>query len=267
MKKELRLHRFGLKKTEEAKKTEEPVLQVEDDSWKRDTAKRESREARFGAVKREAEGGAVQETEQKGSAKNQKKQKKRWKLPRKDPGTAPLRPDTIYVHGCDALNTKAVFGFFRLYGPSSMEWINDSSCNVTFADEYSAKRALMNLGTREDEPDSPWFSFGDGRSLRVATEADVKATFFEAQPPEERKLKEKRFGPALAKQAGKRAKEYVRVVERLAEPLTKSEEKEPVKELEESEGAHEIVVVQPVGSVEPAAQASAAVEEEIDIEN
>ncbi len=41
----------------------------------------------------------------------------------------------------------------------------------------------------------------------MATEADVKAAFFDAQPPEERKLKEKKFGPALKKAAGKRERE------------------------------------------------------------
>jgi hypothetical protein len=54
---------------------------------------------------------------------------------------------------------------------------------------------------------------------------------------EERKIKEKRFGPPLAKIAGKRAREQHRVVERLAPPIQKEEEpgKEENKEEENKE--------------------------------
>jgi hypothetical protein len=90
----------------------------------------------------------------------------------------------------------------------TLEWINDSSCNVTFAEAFSAKRALRGLGTKEAEPeDTAWYEAEEGRSLRLATEADVKAAFFDAQPAQERKLKEKKFGPALKKTAGKRERE------------------------------------------------------------
>ncbi len=85
-----------------------------------------------------------------------------------------------------------------------MEWINDSACNVTFADAFSAKRALMNLGVREGEPETPWYEMQGSRSLRFATEADVKPAFFDAQPAEERKYKEKKFGPVLKKTAAKK---------------------------------------------------------------
>ena len=43
--------------------------------------------------------------------------------------------------------------------------------------------------------------------MRLATEADVKAMFFDEQPEVERRLKEKKFGPALAKTAKKASRD------------------------------------------------------------
>lgn len=56
------------------------------------------------------------------------------------------RQDTIHVYGVDLLNTQEVFSYFAEYGPSFVEWINDSSCNVMFDDVNTAKRALAGLG-------------------------------------------------------------------------------------------------------------------------
>ena len=81
---------------------------------------------------------------------------------------------------------------------------------------------------------------------------------------EERKIKEKRFGPPLAKIAGKRAREQHRVVERLAPPIQKEEEpgkeenkEEENKEEEKNDGNNEEESKLVVGDEE----------EEIDIEN
>ena len=127
----------------------------------------------------------------------------------------------------------------------TLEWINDSACNVTFADAFSAKRALRSLGVKEAEPeDTPWFEAKNGRCLRLATEADVKPMFFDAQPPEERKLKEQKFGPALKKTAGKKERESksARQVEMQVRSKVipkKDAEEEVVAEEEHAEPAEE----------------------------
>lgn len=36
--------------------------------------------------------------------------------------------------------------YFADYGPTYVEWINDSACNVLFADAPTAKRAVVGLG-------------------------------------------------------------------------------------------------------------------------
>lgn len=38
------------------------------------------------------------------------------------------RLDTIYLYGTDDMSTDDVFNYFKDYGPSFVEWINDSSC-------------------------------------------------------------------------------------------------------------------------------------------
>ena len=39
-----------------------------------------------------------------------------------------VRPEAIYLHGTNDMNTNDVFQYFRDYGPSCVEWIDDSSC-------------------------------------------------------------------------------------------------------------------------------------------
>jgi hypothetical protein len=149
VKKELRMHRFHphlAKETEASAAAPSPV--VEDESWKTDQSKREDRAAKFGVLKRELDQPPAEDGKSKLS-NSAEKRKVRWKLARVVPGdTAAKRPDTLYVHGCDKLKSNDVFALFRLYGPSSLEWINDSSCNVTFADEFSAKRTRKNVRLR-----------------------------------------------------------------------------------------------------------------------
>lgn len=41
------------------------------------------------------------------------------------------------------------------YGPTFVEWINDSSCNVLFADPHTAKRAIFGLGKPLPPADIP----------------------------------------------------------------------------------------------------------------
>ena len=66
---------------------------------------------------------------------------------RKD--TAPevaRRPDAIHLYGVDLLSSSDCLAYFGDWGPTHVEWINDSSCNVIFADEFTAKRAIVGRG-------------------------------------------------------------------------------------------------------------------------
>ncbi|KAF9089298.1 hypothetical protein BGX23_006779 [Mortierella sp. AD031] len=63
-------------------------------------------------------------------------------LPETPPRTSTIRPEAIHLYGTDEMSTKDVLKYFDAYGPSHVEWIDDSSCNIVFPDQFSAKRAL-----------------------------------------------------------------------------------------------------------------------------
>lgn len=44
------------------------------------------------------------------------------------------------------MSTADCLSYFSDYGPTFVEWIDDSSCNVLFEDDYTAKRALVGRG-------------------------------------------------------------------------------------------------------------------------
>eukprot|EP00127_Corallochytrium_limacisporum_P006793 Clim_evm8s236 gene=Clim_evmTU8s236 len=95
------------------------------------------------------------------------------------------RYDAVFLHGTDQMSTKDVLGYFEEFGPAYVEWINDSSCNVVWDDDYSAKRAIAAISTdnsmRDGEKDYG-FSYRAGRPhikastllLRLATVEDIK---------------------------------------------------------------------------------------------
>uniref|UniRef100_K3X2N0 Farnesoic acid O-methyl transferase domain-containing protein n=1 Tax=Globisporangium ultimum (strain ATCC 200006 / CBS 805.95 / DAOM BR144) TaxID=431595 RepID=K3X2N0_GLOUD len=60
-----------------------------------------------------------------------------------------FRDDAIHVYSLDdrfqQVRTNDVLEYFVGYGPSYVEWINDSSCTVVFQDPYTAGRALIAL--------------------------------------------------------------------------------------------------------------------------
>lgn len=56
------------------------------------------------------------------------------------------RTNAIYLYGVDVMSTMDVLGYWKDHGPTFVEWINDSSCNILFADEFSAKRAMVYRG-------------------------------------------------------------------------------------------------------------------------
>jgi hypothetical protein len=62
-----------------------------------------------------------------------------------DPAGTP-RPEALHVYGVDLVGTRDLLNFFSVYGPTFVEWINDSSCNVLFPDEFTVKRLLVQLG-------------------------------------------------------------------------------------------------------------------------
>ena len=47
------------------------------------------------------------------------------------------RNDAVHLYGVDHMTTADCMGYFGEYGPVFCEWINDSSCNVVFADEHA----------------------------------------------------------------------------------------------------------------------------------
>jgi hypothetical protein len=64
---------------------------------------------------------------------------------------APVRPDCVYLYGVDTMSTAECMSYFREYGPVFCEWINDSSCNIVFADAFTAKRAMVSIGNVIEE--------------------------------------------------------------------------------------------------------------------
>ncbi|KAK9839814.1 hypothetical protein WJX81_003513 [Elliptochloris bilobata] len=56
------------------------------------------------------------------------------------------RADAVHLYGVDLLSTQDCLGYFGDYGPTFVEWLDDSSCNVLFEDAGSAKRAIAGRG-------------------------------------------------------------------------------------------------------------------------
>jgi hypothetical protein len=52
----------------------------------------------------------------------------------------------VFIYGTDNMSTQDILGYFRAYGPSRLEWIDDSSCNVVWEESNSAKRTLLAIG-------------------------------------------------------------------------------------------------------------------------
>lgn len=56
------------------------------------------------------------------------------------------REDAVYLYGVDVMSTTDVLQYFGDYGPTFVEWIDDSSCVVQFRDSLSTRRAIVGLG-------------------------------------------------------------------------------------------------------------------------
>ncbi|XP_078404397.1 nuclear cap-binding protein subunit 3 [Cetorhinus maximus] len=61
-----------------------------------------------------------------------------------------VRLEALHVTGVDEMSTEEIFAYFKEYPPSSIEWIDDSSCNVVWLDDVTAARAMINLSVRAD---------------------------------------------------------------------------------------------------------------------
>eukprot|EP00798_Chlamydomonas_sp_ICE-L_P003692 gene3692-13760_t len=64
------------------------------------------------------------------------------------------REEAIHIYGVDVMSTSEVLRYFTDYGPTYVEWLDDSSCNVLFKDIYSVKRAIAARGTPFPPEDS-----------------------------------------------------------------------------------------------------------------
>lgn len=72
-------------------------------------------------------------------------------------GSSQPRPDALHLYGVDLLATHDILAHFSAYNPTFVEWINDSSCNVCFPDEFAVKRVIIQLGealTAQETTDS-----------------------------------------------------------------------------------------------------------------
>ncbi|XP_067650569.1 nuclear cap-binding protein subunit 3-like [Haliotis asinina] len=82
-----------------------------------------------------------------------------------------VRPEAVHVRGTEEMSTKDIFRYFQEFAPGGVEWIDDSSCNVVWADPTTAARAMLKL-SRGQEP-TLVARRGDGKS-RGLKEGDVK---------------------------------------------------------------------------------------------
>ena len=53
-----------------------------------------------------------------------------------------MRLDALHLRGVDDMSTKDIMNFFQEYGPSAIEWIDDTSCEYLFC---SALRCIQCL--------------------------------------------------------------------------------------------------------------------------
>ena len=71
------------------------------------------------------------------------------------PPEVPRRPEAVHIYGVDLMSTSDVLKYFKDYGPTYVEWLNDSSANVLFKDGPTAKRAIAGLGKPLPPEDLP----------------------------------------------------------------------------------------------------------------
>nr|CAD7402139.1 unnamed protein product [Timema poppensis] len=55
------------------------------------------------------------------------------------------RLNSLHMRGTETMSTQDIFNYFKDYGPATIEWINDYTCNAVWLDDLSAARALIGL--------------------------------------------------------------------------------------------------------------------------
>ncbi|KAF0700192.1 Aste57867_9276 [Aphanomyces stellatus] len=103
--------------------------------------------------------------------------------------TLDVRDDALHMYSLDdaftSVRTRDILGYFAGYGPSYVEWINDSSCTVVFDDAFTVSRALLALSTdlppdatlecqKSTEPANPFLAKGndeDGMTTEIVQAA------------------------------------------------------------------------------------------------
>lgn len=100
-----------------------------------------------------------------------------------DKDKATFRQNAVHVYGLDFLKTGHMDEIFSQFSHKFVEWINDSSANIIFADAGSAKKALESLSFKK-VGDDPWRRTPDilvsedvppiFLQMRLAASTDVK---------------------------------------------------------------------------------------------
>lgn len=62
-----------------------------------------------------------------------------------------VRLEALHMSGVDDMSTQDIFGYFKVYPPAHIEWIDDASCNVVWLDDITSARALINLSRMPDK--------------------------------------------------------------------------------------------------------------------
>ena len=97
---------------------------------------------------------------------------------RKEPGPdIPRRPEAIHLYGVDCMSNSDCLSYFGDHGPTFVEWIDDSSCNILFEDEFTAKRALIGRGKPLPPEDATPDTAGMTRYLHSCLPAHVIGVF------------------------------------------------------------------------------------------
>ncbi|KAG0289073.1 hypothetical protein BGZ96_007259 [Linnemannia gamsii] len=118
---------------------------------KDEQAKKANRVQRFGGLPQEQTEARDETMEEAGMELDDKDFARPDSMPETPPRTSTIRSEAVYLYGTDEMSTKDVLKYFDAYGPSHVEWIDDSSCNIVFPDQFSAKRAVyFQLVDKED---------------------------------------------------------------------------------------------------------------------
>mmetsp|Transcript_81857 Transcript_81857/g.255617 ORF Transcript_81857/g.255617 Transcript_81857/m.255617 type:complete len:335 (+) Transcript_81857:162-1166(+) len=100
-----------------------------------------------------------------------------------DKDKAAFRQNAVHVYGLDFLKTGHMDEIFSQFNHKCVEWINDSSANIIFADAASAKKAVESLSFKK-AGDEPWRRTPDilvsedvppiFLQMRLAASSDIK---------------------------------------------------------------------------------------------